>query len=463
MRYRKADISKVIKSDLKIEFAPQDISAFGGLELFRRYFHLINLNSRIRKAFRGHDLSGDYSVVHFVLVFIALWLTGGRRLRHIPFLAEDPLVQRLCGLQSLPSDRTVSRWLGQFTNDSLQALVSLNSDLVTEKIAELDLPRITLEFDGTVLSCGDKVRWAARGYNPMNRHAKSYFPLLCHVAQTGHFLQVKNRPGNVHDSKGGALGVIRACVEQVKQMFPRAVIEVRLDSAFFQEEIIKYLMRADVEFALKVPMWKWLGLKEIIQQRSRWSHSNSRLAHFSTSLRLEQWDIELPLFIYRNKLSDKLPKKGHQLDLFSPDDGIYEHYVLLSNKDLNADNLLLFYNGRCSMEANIGELKGEFAFDVVPTRDYQGNSAHQQISILAYNLVRNFQLDTKRASQKPRTRKRTNIFEFQSLKTIRFELINAAARILNTSGQKVLRITHNEARQREYESIVAALDQLKAA
>jgi len=34
------------------------------------------------------------------------------------------------------------------------------------------------------------------------------------------------------------------------------------------------------------------------------------------------------------------------------------------------------------MEHQIAEIKGEFAFDVVSTRDYQGNSAHQLISVL---------------------------------------------------------------------------------
>ena len=92
MRLRKQDLRQRINSVLKIEFAEQDISSFSGLELFRRYFALVGLNSRVRGAFRGHGLPGDYSVAHMVLVLIALWLCGGRRLRHIPYIAEDPLV-----------------------------------------------------------------------------------------------------------------------------------------------------------------------------------------------------------------------------------------------------------------------------------------------------------------------------------------------------------------------------------
>ena len=462
MRYRKDQISTTIKSDLQIRFAPQDISAHSGLELFRRYFSLIELNSRIRKSFQRFEFSGDYSVTQVILVFIALWLTGGRRLSHIKYLGCDPLVERLCGLNSLPSDRTVSRWLKQFTNDSLQALIELNSGIVTQKMGELGLPRITAELDGTVLSTGDTVAWAARGYNPMNRHAKSYFPLLCHIAQTGHFIRVQNRPGNVHDGKSQALTIMKEVVGQLRQKFPYAILEFRLDSAFFREDIIKYLLSEGIEFAMKVPMWKWLGVKEIIQKRQRWSHPKPRLDYFFKNHQIDSWDIEVPLHFYRMKLSDK-PAKGHQLDFFTPDDGVYEHFVLISNKSLQPQNLLDFYNGRCRMEANIAEIKGEFAFDVIPTRHYQGNSAHQQISLLAYNLVRNFQIDTEQVVERKSGCKRTHIFEFQSLKTIRFEIINAAGRILKTSAGKILQITHNAAREKQFENIGKALDHLKAA
>lgn len=461
VRLRKQDFSRRINSDLKIEFAEQNLSSFSGLELFRRYFALIRLNSRVRGAFHKHNFKGDYSVVHFVMVFIALWLSGGRRLRHIPFIAEDPLVQRLCGLRDrLPSDRSVSRWLGQFTNDALQCLVSLNCEIVGLKLQALSLTRVTLDFDGTVLSCGDKVKWAARGYNPHNRHSKSLYPLLCHVAQTGHVFRILNRPGDNHDSRR-ALEVIRASVDEIKKILPHAIIEVRLDSAFFQEDIIKYLIREGIEYAIKVPMWKWLNLKQMILVRQRWSHSNSKLAWFKRSVEIKSWGLDVEMTFYREKLSEN-PKKGHQLDFFTPDDGVYEHSVILSNKDLSAENLLDFYNGRANMEHDIAELKGEFGFDVIPCRSYQGNGAHQQLSALAYNLVRNFQLDTLNPEMRPKTTSRTNIFKFASLKTLRFEMITAAGRLLNVSGAQILRLSQSTARRKLFEKVQTGLDQFES-
>jgi hypothetical protein len=460
VRLRKQDFSQRIKSDLKIEFANQDLSSYSGLELFRRYFALIGLNSRIRKAFTGYDMGGDCTAVHVVLIFIALWLVGGRRLRHIPFIADDPLVQRICGLRRLPSDRTMSRWLGQFTNDALQALIELNSEIVTEKLQSLNLARVTLDFDGTVLSCGDKVKWAARGYNPHNRHSKSLYPLLCHVAQTGHFLRVQNRPGDVHDSKR-ALEIIKASIEKIRRTLPLAVIEVRLDAAFFQEEIIKYLLREKIEFAIKVPMWKWLNLKEFILLRQRWYHVNKKQSYFRCVVPVEAWGLDLEMTFYREKLSET-PKKGHQLDFFTPDDGVYEHSVILSNKNISGDNLMNFYNGHANMEHDIAEIKVEFGFDVIPCRDYQGNGAHQQISTLAYNLVRHFQLDVLNPTSRPKTSSRTNLFNFISLKSLRFEMIMAAGRLLNVSGEKVLRLSQSTMRRKYFEKVQSGLDRFES-
>jgi hypothetical protein len=457
VRLRKQDFSKRINGDVKIEFAPQAVTSYSGLELFRRYFGLIRLNDTIRAHFRTYDLGGDYSVVQLILVFIGLWLTGGRRLTHVRFLDDDPLVQRLCGLASLPSDRSLSRWLGRFTIESLQALVSLNSEIVTQKLKALGLKRITLDFDGTVLSCGDQVGLAARGYNPHNRHAKSYYPLLCHVAQTGHFLGVMNRPGSRHDSKGGAIHFMRDCLQKAKRLFPEATIEVRVDAAFFAQEIIELFERERVEYAVKIPLWNWLPMKTMIAHRQRWHHAGPNMAYFRERIFVKKWNSSVDATIYRIKLSDKEREPVTQLDLFCPDDGIYEFQVIASNKDLAADNLMDFYNGRCAMEHDISELKGEFAFDVVPTKDWEANSAHQQISLLGYNLVRNFQIDADMAEKRCSGSSRTNILSFESLKTLRFEWINTAGRLLNISGARILRINSNSSRRRRFEDIQEAL------
>ena len=105
---------------------------------------------------------------------------------------------------------------------------------------------------------------------------------------------------------------------------------------------------------------------------------------------------------------------------------------------------------RPRQEKTLAELKGEFALDVVPTNHYGANSAWLQLSILAHNLMRSFQLHTTLATPKPRSRKRTYSYRIASMKTLRFLLINRAARLARISGRKVLRFSSNPATETLY-------------
>ena len=74
------------------------LTAYGGLELLRRYFQLIGLNQRLRRGFREHQLGGDFGCAHLVLLVIALLVVGARRLRHWRYVAGDPLFALHTGL-----------------------------------------------------------------------------------------------------------------------------------------------------------------------------------------------------------------------------------------------------------------------------------------------------------------------------------------------------------------------------
>ncbi len=439
MRLSRADFHSVCKSFFKIEFASQDITAFGGLELIGRYFRLIELGRTVRSVFARYDLGGDYRAIDMMLVIVVLILVGGRRLDHLNYLCEDPLVKRFCGLLRLPRERSVARWLKRFTHKSLQALVEINSQIVCAALEKEKLGRLTLDIDGSVITTGASVAWAFRGFNPHHRKDPSYYPILAHLAQTGHILRVKNRPGNVHDSKG-AVAFLRALIEDVRMRLGKSLpLEFRMDGAFFQRGIIELLERRKAGYAIKVPFFKWLGLLPMIRERQRWQALREDMGCFELALPIATWEKTLRVVIYRKPVHHET-KKNYQLDLFDPDDGYFEYSAVSTNLTLSAGALWDFMAGRGAQEKTFAELKGEWALDVVPTHHYGANSAWQQISILGHNLLRNFQLHTL-ATPKPRSRKRTYGFFLQSLKTLRFKLIHQPARLVKPQGYSVLRFS----------------------
>jgi hypothetical protein len=279
--------------------------------------------------------------------------------------------------------------------------------------------------------------------------------LLGHLAQTGQILRLKNRPGNVHDSKG-ADGFLRELIGELRGRFGRRmVLEFRMDSAFFKEPILKRLEREGCDYTIKVPFWRWLGLKSLVASRRRWTRIDEKLSCFQTKLNVETWDLRLRVVIYRKKVQHRTAK-NFQLDLFSPDDGHYEYSAIATNKTLNAQSLWQFAAGRGAQEKTLAELRGEFALDVVPTNHYGANCAWQQLSILAHNLVRGFQLDTV-AEPKPRSRKRTYSYFIQNVRTLRFLLIAKAGRIVHSTKGLALRLASNPDTQKLYDQYTTAL------
>src|SRR6266852_7204011 len=77
MRLSVASLRRVVKRDLTIQFVPQALTSYGGLELLGRYLHRIDLGARLRQAFTG--LRSDYGSGRIALVLLALFYVGARR------------------------------------------------------------------------------------------------------------------------------------------------------------------------------------------------------------------------------------------------------------------------------------------------------------------------------------------------------------------------------------------------
>lgn len=446
MRLTIAGLRRPVKADLAIRFVPQALTSYGGLELLRRYVQRLDLPRRLRALLAG--VGGDYGGHRLVLLVLGLLYSGARRLEQLQYVAGDPLLRRFCGLARLPTARTMANWLKRFTRREVAALRQLNTAVVTEEVARLGLPRLTLDVDGTVIRTGMQVGWAFRGFNPHHRKDPSYYPLLAHVAQTGHIVRAINRPGNVHDSRGAAR-FVREVLRDLRARFGRRLpLEVRVDAAFFQQDILKLLERERVGYAVKVGFWQWLGLQALVAERQRWRRVAPDVAAFAVRLPVEQWGLRLRVVIYRKRVAHQT-RKNFQLDLFSPDDGHFEYSAVATNLGLRPRALWYFMAGRGAQEKTLAELKGEFALDVVPTNHYGANSAWQQLSVLAYNVSRGFQLATL-ATPKARTRKRTFRFLLRSMRTLRFLLIARAGRLTRIHGRNVLRLAANPAAERLY-------------
>jgi hypothetical protein len=455
VRRRKLDLQARVNGNLALEFSDLSLTSYAGLEFFNQYLRRMGFNALIRHAFAGTRVGCDFGVVPLVRLLIGLLVVGGRRLRHVAYVQDDPVFQRFCQLQVVPTARTVSRWLTQFTMRTVECLQQLNAAVIAHVIPGLRLHTVTVDVDGVVVSTGLQVERAFRGFNPHHRKVPSYYPIMAHLAETTHVLRVKNRSGNVHDGKA-SLPFLRDLWTQVTRSAPGGVpIRFRMDGAFFRQDVLAWLRACGAGYAIKVPFYRWLDLQRYIRAEPVWTRVAPDVSGFIVSAAATPWAQPLWVAIYRKRVQHRTAK-NFQLDLFDPNDGSYEYSAVTSNLGFTVANLWHFMAGRGNHEKTIAQLKGGLAFHTVPTMAYAANSAWQQLVVLAHNLLTNFQIETG-AVRRRRSRKHTTLPVLQTIQTLRFVFFNRAAALIRPGGTPTLRLTDNAATRQIYTRIGNAL------
>ena len=456
MRLSRADLRRRYNSDLSIRYQARGLTSYAGLELLRRYFGQLGLMQLVRSSTRRWLPSSDYGAVSMLLLLMTLVVTGGRRIRHVGYLESDPVVKRLCGLERVPRVHTVRRWLNAFDAQGVEALLGLNASLTGRVMRERGLRRLTLDIDGTVVSTGLQVQGARRGFNPHRRKVPSDYPIRAYEANSGQVVRVGNRAGNVHDGKA-SLGVVQELFAQLERTFEgqRPVVEMRMDGAFFRADVLERLCEERVEYAIKVPFYPWLELKERVAARQRWSRVGDRVECFELRKHIAQWGRTERIVMYRRRVHHRT-EKNFQLDLFDPDDGYYEYSAVATNKAVTGRTLWYFMCGRGTHEKVYGELKNGFAFDCVPSQRFEANSAWQVVSVIVFNLTRGFQALTT-APVQAANRKRRTLSRFEHIQTLRYRFLNRAGLLIRPNGRPTLDVGDNPLVRERFESIDTAL------
>jgi hypothetical protein len=197
VRHRKALLDAPVKHDLHVEFSESGLSSHAGLELFIWYLRSMRFNDLVRRHIPGMALGGDYGTVAMIRLVVGLVIVGGRRIRHVDFVRGDLLSERFVGLTQLPSLRTMSRWLGQFTMQTVERLQALNAEIVARIVTQEPL-RTLIDVDGSVVSTGLQVERAFRGFNPHHGKVPSYYPITAYLAEVGQMLRHSRRSCQPH-------------------------------------------------------------------------------------------------------------------------------------------------------------------------------------------------------------------------------------------------------------------------
>ena len=307
MKCSRADVHCKIHSLPQLRFEDSQLTSFSGLVLIQELFSRLGLRKRLRRCFDHLTVSPIFGYPTLVLCLVVHLLLGYRQLRDLRYYADDPLVKRTLGLRRLPDVATVSRGLARADQDSVKHL----REMVIARLVALTLSRVTLDFDGSVLGTSRFAEGTAVGFNRKKKGQRSYYPLFCTVAQTGQVLDVLHRSGNVHDSQG-AKHFILHCIGAVRAALPGVAIEVRMDSAFFSDEIIGSLDAQGVEYTVSVPFERFTELKKQIERRRWWWPLGQGCAYFEASWKPKVWQTRHRfLFIFEPESNSTIKNRSN--------------------------------------------------------------------------------------------------------------------------------------------------------
>ena len=442
MKYSKSEIMSRAYKIPDLKFEDQNLTSFAGLVIFQPLMLGLEIKNRLWHCFRHLNLSRIFGHHLITMLLIVHLLLGYRRLRDLSYYQDDPMVKRLLGLNQLPDASTVSRALSSIDDLSIERVRELCRNLVIERLKKIAIYRVTLDFDGSVFSTQSRTtEGTAVGYNRKRKGARSYYPLFCTLAQTGQVFDVYHRPGNVHDSHG-AREFMLACIRSLKKALPWVKIEVRMDSAFFSDAIVSVLDEKGVEFTLSVPFERFVELKKQIQERSRWRSLDATWSFFECAWKPKKWKKTYRFLFIRQRCAT-IRKEPIQLDLFVPYEYGYEFKVIVTNKWASGKKILMYHNGRAAQESVLGELKSQSQMDYIAVRGLLGNQLFMMAAVLSHNLNRELQMAT-RVPDRGTSEKRTPLWFFEELRSLRHRLIQRAGRFTNPQGNLTLTMSANE-------------------
>ena len=456
MKLSKSQFHVSVQAVPELRFEDQRLTSFSGCVILQELFRKLHLREGLRECFAHRSERLIVGFPSIVLIMIMHLMLGFRRLRDIERYRDDPVVLRALGLRRMPNVSTVCRGLARTDRPSVENVRHLSREYVVSRLEAEKFSRVTLDFDGSVISTRKFAEGTAVGYNNKRKGERSYYPLLCTIPQTAQVLDVFHRAGNVHDSHK-AIEFMRGCIEAVRSRLPGVILESRKDAAFFSDKTVDFLDSQGVQFSISVPFERFVELKFLIESRQRWKRLDSEWDFFESDWAPQCWQRRYRFLFLRHRVR-KQSKEPVQLELFAPHEEGHEFKVIVTNKRGKAKSILLFHNGRASQENQFSELKSQCNMDYVPTRRLCGNQLYFLSAVLAHNLYRELQMTTRRMDRLT-TPKRAALWIFEEAESRRRQLIQRAGRLTRPHGRLRLTLSGNEITRKEMMHYLDRLDQ----
>jgi IS4 transposase len=227
-----------------------------------------------------------------------------------------------------------------------------------------------------------------KGYNPGKKGRASHHPLIAFIADVKLVANMWLRSGNT-SSTNNFLSFLEDTLSKLKN---KTIGLIRLDSGFFQSDILDYLEEKVMDYVVAVKYTH--PIQHLIHDSKNWVVLETGIEICEQIYQSKSWEKSRRIVIVRQKIKDRPQATGKQLSLF-PEEEIYRNYrysAYVTNMKLPAPEVWRLYRGRGDAENRIKELKYDFGFDSFNLNDFYATEAALTFATIVYNLMSLFRM-----------------------------------------------------------------------
>ncbi len=167
----------------------------------------------------------------------------------------------------------------------------------------------------------------------------------------------------------------------------KTVSLIRLDSGFFQANILDYLEEKIMDYVVAVKFTS--PIQKLIAKNNNWILLDTGIEICEQLYQSDSWQKPRRIVMVRQRIKDRPQAVGKQLRLFAEEE-IYRNYrysAYVTNLKFAPAEIWRLYRGRGDAENRIKELKYDFGFDSFNLKDFYATEAALTFAMIAYNLM----------------------------------------------------------------------------
>lgn len=422
--------------EFDISYTNKEITPWGGMVFLKQMLQKIGfrevIDSNLDLPQSGSNRG--YKTSTIIEGFIASIWCGANRFLHTEVTRHDLTLGKIFDWKNTPGQDTYKRFFGKFNQATNQKV----SDYFYSWIFDnFKFDNFTLDIDSSVMTRYGEQEGAKKGYNPAKRGRCSHHPLIAFIDDVKLVANMWLRSGDT-SSANNFLSFLEDTLSKLKN---KTVSLIRLDSGFFQSNILDYLEQKTMSYIIAAKFTH--PIQRVIKESTSWIVLDTGIEICEQVYQSDSWQVPRRLVIVRQKIKDRPNAPGKQLRIFLEEEVFknYRYSAYVTNMNLAPAQIWRLYRGRANAENRIKELKYDFGFDSFNLKDFYATEAALTFVMIAYNLMalfRTFVLQEK--TQK-------------TLSTLRYRAFAIGAYFEKINDKLVLKIALSKKRRRWFSGL----------